>query len=79
MSSDACKVISDTSKKFKLFMGHVLRKRSQSQQIREKDKYIEEICRQTKGKVVKAVVIMDFKMKFEAKSARESSVENFGK
>ena len=60
-------------------MGHVLRKRSQSQQIREKDKYIEEICRQTKGKLVKAVVLMDFKMKFEAKSARESSVEHFGK
>ena len=28
---------------------------------------------------MKAVVIMDFKMKFEAKSARESSVEHFGK
>ena len=79
MIQDAKKVIMDTKEKFKLYMAHVCRKRSQSLQIDKKYDECKRICEESRGKIIKAVVIMDFKMKYESKSSRESSVEHFGK
>ena len=33
----------------------------------------------TKGKITHAILIVDFKMMFEAKTTRERTVEHFGK
>ena len=79
MIDDAIKVIDSTTEKFALYMGHVCRKRSQSSQIKDREKYIQKCCEHSKGKDTKCIAVMDFKMKFESMSARESSVEHFGK
>ena len=79
MIDDAIRVIDSTTEKFALYMGHVCRKRSQSSQIKDRENYIEKCCMQSKGKDIKCLAVMDFKMKFESMSARESSVEHFGK
>ena len=79
MIDDAIHVIDNTTEKFALYMGHVCRKRSQSSQIKDREKYIQKCCEHSKGKDTKCIAVMDFKMKFESMSARESSVEHFGK
>ena len=79
MIQDAKKVIMDIKMKFKLYMAHVCRKRLQTEQISSREMECKKLCEQSKGKHIKAVAIMDFKMKFETKSSRESSVEHFGK
>ena len=56
-----------------------MQKKSQSKQIDQKYEECKRICEESIGKVVKAIIIIDFKMKFESKSSRESSVEHFGK
>ena len=79
MIDDAIKVIDSTTEKFGLYMGHVCRKRSQSSQIKDREEHIRKCCEKSKGKDIKCLAVMDFKMKFESMSARESSVEHFGK
>ena len=79
MIDDAVKVIDSTTEKFGLYMGHVCRKRSQSSQIKEREQFIQKCCKESEGKDIKCLAVMDFKMKFESMSARESSVEHFGK
>ena len=79
MIDDAIRVIDSTTEKFALYMGHICRKRSQSSQIKDREQYIQKCCEHSKGKDTKCIAVMDFKMKFESMSARESSVEHFGK
>ena len=77
MIDDVIKVIDSTTEKFSLYMGHICRKHSQSNQIKEREEYIRKCCEQSKGKDIKCLAVMDFKMKFGSISERESSVEFF--
>ena len=76
---DATYVIDGISEKFGLFMAHQARCKCQSVAISTIENDIKEKCVQTKGNVVKALIIMNFKMKYETKSTRETTVEHFGK
>lgn len=79
IKQDAMSVIDDTAQKFRLYMGHAARCRSQSFNINKVLEGCEKICENTKGEYVKGVMIIDFKMKYEARSSRESSIEHYGK
>jgi len=76
---NAISVISDIEKKYELYMAHVARCTNQSYAISNREKQIEQRCLDSKGKDVCGLLIMDFKMKFEVQSSRESTVEHFGK
>ena len=76
---DAMNVIDGISEKFKLYMAHQARCKCQSMAISKLEDDIKNICVQSNGKLVKALIIMDFKMKYEMKSNRETTVEHFGK
>ena len=76
---DAMRVIDDTSKKYELYMAHIARCTNQVHAINDKEKELETLCMNSKGKEIGGMLIIDFKMKFEAQSTRESSVEHFGK
>ena len=78
-AKDAMAVIDDTSKKYGLYMAHVTRCTNQVHAINDKEKELETLCINSKGKQIGGMLIIDFKMKFEAQSTRESSVEHFGK
>ena len=76
---DAIKVIQDTSEKFRLYMAHVCRCTYQSQYLQFIDKGMKIEYLMTKGKKTKGLMIIDFKMKFETMSVRESTLEHYGK
>jgi len=82
--SDAIQVIKDiTSTKHKLYMAHIARCRCQSKAIADIDKQLQTECSASqshhRNTSITALLIIDFKMKFEAKSSRESTIEHFGK
>ena len=66
-------------KKYELYMAHITRCTNQLHAINSKEKELEELCIKSKGKDIEAILIIDFKMKFETQSTRESTVEHFGK
>ena len=76
---DAIRVIDGISDKFKLFLGHQVRCQCQRAAISKEESDMKELCIRSKGSTVHAMVIIDFKMKFETKSSRESTVEHYGK
>ena len=78
-AEDAMNVIDDISEKFRLFMAHQARCQCQSVAMSMIENGIKQACVESKGNVVKALIIMDFKMKYEMKSTRETTVEHFGK
>ena len=77
--NDAISVIDGIKDKFRLFLAHQARCQCQSVAISLLEDDIKELCVQSKGKQIKALIIMDFKMKFESKSSRETTVEHYGK
>ena len=79
MKQDAIQVIQETSNKFKLYMAHVMRCSCQSQALCELETMLKNECMETKGSKTRSIMIMDFKMKYESKSVRESSIEHYGK
>ena len=79
MKQDAIQVIQDTSDKFKLYMAHVMRCSCQSQSLCDLEIKLKNECMETKGSKTRSIMIMDFKMKYESKSVRESSIEHYGK
>ena len=79
MIEDAISVIGDTSKSFGLYMAHICRRTSQSAEINKVVETLKAKCISSKGAVVYALMIADFKMKFETLSSRESTIEHFGK
>ena len=79
MNDDAISVISDIRKKFQLYMAHVCRCRSQNMQIRIVEESMKNLCTTSRGSVTNGLMIIDFKMKFETQSTRESTLEHFGK
>ena len=60
-------------------MAHQARCTYQSVAIVMTENDIKEACVQSQGNILKALIIMEFKMKYKMKSTREITVENFGK
>ena len=60
-------------------MAHVCRCKCQSKAIADIEKDSQQECIETKGRLTKALMIIDFKMKFEATSSRENTLQHFGK
>ena len=76
---DAFTVVDNIKDKFSLYLAHQTRCKCQQTSISHMEDMSKSTCLESNGKVVKALVIMDFKMKFEVRSARESQVQHFGK
>ena len=79
LRDDAISVIDGIKEKFKYYLAHQTRCKCQSLAISFEEEKIKKICVESKGKVVNAIMILDFKMKFETKSSRETTVEHYGK
>ena len=77
--NNALRVIDGISNKFKLFLGHQARCQCQRAAISKEESDMKELCLRSKGSTVHAIVIIDFKMKFETKRSRESTVDHYGK
>ena len=79
MSRDAIKLIKSCSSKFRMFMGHQIQCTNQNEAINKlKDGMVKKLL-DSNGTDVCALMIIDFKMKFESGSARETSLEYYGK
>ena len=79
MSRDAINLIKSCSSKFRIFMGHRMRCTNQNEAINKlKDDMVKKLL-ESNGTDVCALMIIDFKMKFEPASARETSLEHYGK
>lgn len=75
---DALKVLADTAHKFKLYQGHCARVRNQQAAIAAIHKELAAECLAT-SRTTRAVITVDWKMKFEATSARETTRQHYGK
>ena len=76
---DAKRVMDDIENKLELYRGHRIRVISQQRAIDEMFQSMEDECRETKHNCTRAVLTIDWKMKFEAVSARETTQQHFGK
>ena len=76
---DAIKVIDECQNKFRLFMGHRARCTNQNNAISNIEIDMKTSCMDRKNKEVTAIMIGDFKMKFEPISSRETTVDHYGK
>ena len=79
MSSDAIVACKDACNKFNLFMGHRVRCKNQQLALEHFDKYIKARVIYSKGECTVTHMIIDFKMKFEPMSTRETTLDHFGK
>ncbi len=77
--NDAIKVIDKCQRKFKLFMGHQARCTNQNKAIREIEEQIKRDGLDKRNRGVQAIMIGDFKMKFEPMSSRETTLDHYGK
>lgn len=68
------KILTDSSKKYELFMGHIVRKKVQDEQIDGRFEWI-----RRGGVNERVVVYIDFKMKVEPQRFRESTLQYYGK
>ena len=75
----AVRVIDGISEKFELYLGHQTRCQCQSMAISQMELDMKELCLRSRGSTINAIIIIDFKMKYEIKSSRESKVEHYGK
>ena len=72
-------LIDDIEKKFVLFMGHKVRVVNQHQRIKALHNQMKDVCVNTKGIKVIALLCIDWKMKWEAFSNRETIMKHYGK
>ena len=77
--NDAIQVARDTKEKFKLFMAHKARCACQNSAISKLHQHLQDECIKAREISRTAVMIMDFKMKWEPVSGRESTQGHFGK
>ena len=77
--NDAIKVIDECQRKFKLFMGHRARCTNQNKAISDIEQKMKDDCLDKSNRNVTAIMIGDFKMKFEPMSSRESSIDHYAK
>ena len=76
---DALRVIKECGKKFQLFMGHRARCTNQNRAIDDVHNRMKEECISGIKKDITALIIGDFKMKFEPMSTRETTLDHYGK
>ena len=60
-------------------MGHKVRCKNQSKCIKQVDNDMKKLCHNSKGEDIRGLLVMDFKMKFNPISARESTIQHCGK
>ena len=77
--NDAIKVIDECQRKFKLFMGHRARCTNQNKAISQIEEQMKRDCLDKRNRGVRAIMIGDFKMKFEPMSSRETTLDHYGK
>ena len=75
---DILEIVGDCRRKFYLFMGHRVRSVNQKRAIDKIKRETKERCQEGKGGD-EALVVIDFKMKFEATYFREKTVDHYGK
>ena len=78
-TQDAIKVIDKYKRTFQLFMGHRVRCTNQNKAISSIEQKLERDCMDATKKSISAIIIGDFKMKFDPLSARETTLDYFGK
>ena len=76
---DAHYVIEECERKFQLFMAHKARCANQNKAIEEIHSKLKRQCTSSNGNEITAVMIGDYKMKFEAMSSRETTLDHYGK
>jgi len=76
---DAKYVIEECERKFKLFMAHKARCANQNKAIEEIHSKLKRQCTSSNCNEITAVMIGDYKMKFEAMSSRETTLDHYGK
>ena len=76
---DMERVIDDMSDKFKIFMLHRHRVKNQRNALDQVEIDMETTAKESRRFSSQMLVVIDFKMKFEAMNARETMPENFGK
>ena len=76
---DCLNVLDDALDRFIIYMGHKARCKNQSEYIKQVENDMKELCIDSKGENTTGLLVMDFKMKFDPISARESTIEHYGK
>ena len=77
--SDCLTVLDDALDRFVIYMGHKARCKNQSEYIKQVEDDMKKLCIDSKGEDTRELLVMDFKMKFNPESARESTIEHYGK
>ena len=72
-------VVSNVSEKFALYMAYATMCCNQLNEIKNVNRGIKDLCVNSKGKFTRTILILDFKMKYEAKSNCASTVGHVGK
>ena len=60
-------------------MGHKARCKNQSEYIKQVENDMKKVCIDSRGEDIRGLLVMDFKIKFNPISARESTIEHYGK
>ena len=76
---DALEFIKDTLERFHLFQGHRMRVVNQRRSITEICVFMERVCLLSEQDGMHCIIVIDWKMKFEAIRFRESATRHFGK
>ncbi|KAL5486578.1 hypothetical protein EMCRGX_G019080 [Ephydatia muelleri] len=76
---DALMVVSDIQQKLELYHAHRVRVANQQKAIYKIEEEMKQECLENKISSKHTLVVIDWKMKFESMSARETSEEHFGK
>ena len=76
---DATNVLKECQRKFKLYMSHKARCTNQNFAIDEIHAKMKQKCTESNGRNIIALMIGDFKMKFEPMSQRETTLDHYGK
>ena len=76
---DAISVIDYIEKKFVLFIGHKARVVNQQQRIKALQNHMKDACVNSKRGIVIGLLCIDWKMKWEPFSNRETTMEHFDK
>ena len=60
-------------------MGHKAQCKNQSEYIKQVENDMKKVCIDSRGEDIRGLLVMDFKIKFNPISARESTIEHYGK
>ena len=77
--ADAIQVVGDMEEKFALYQSHQVRVKNQQNRINQMKEEMKQKCKETKGKQVIALICIDWKMKWEPFTNRETTTEHYAK